>query len=284
MKAGYVQFSPVLGDSQENRARIERLVAEAAGADLVVLPELCNSGYRFASREEALAASEPADGPFTGFLVSLCARHRMFIVSGLCERDGERLYNSAVLVSPSGRLGLYRKMHLFMDEKDLFTPGDLGFPVFDLGAERCRIGILICFDWQFPEVWRIYALKGADLICHPSNLVLPGKAQSAVPVHAMLNRIYVVLANRTGRERDLEFTGRSLVASPSGEVMAQGPAEADEVRIVEFDPAKARDKLVTPRNDLLADRRPEFYGAIVGREGSAQSITGREDPEPSGAA
>jgi len=278
VRVGFAQFRPALGDLEANREAVERLAREAAGADLLVLPELASSGYAFASPEEARTSAEPVpDGPFTRLLVELARRYRLFLAAGVCEEAGGRLYNSAVLVGPDGLVGLYRKVHLFWNEKDLFAPGDLGFPVFDLraadlGPERggwtCRTGLLICFDWQFPEAWRVLALRGADLVCHPSNLVLPGLAQRAVPVQAMLNRVWTVLANRYGQERDLLFTGRSLVITPRGETAAEGPTEGDAVRIVEIDPAAARDKLVTPRNDLIRDRRPEFYGLLRGEEPS----------------
>jgi predicted amidohydrolase len=299
MRIACAQFQPVLGDLRANRKQVERQAAEAAGADLLVFPELASSGYAFASREEAMAAAEPArDGPFAQLLVDLARRHRMFLVAGLCERDGERLYNTAILAGPDGVRGLYRKAHLFWDEKDIFEPGNTGLPVFEVSASdlvasdlaardlsgrdvaargpatsglgpnrgewSCRVGILICFDWQFPEAWRVLALKGADLVCHPSNLVLPGLAQRAVPLHAMMNRVFVVLANRYGTERHLSFTGESLLVSSRGEELARAPANADAILTAEIDPAAARDKRVTPRNDLIADRRPELYGEIVG--------------------
>jgi predicted amidohydrolase len=273
MRIGYVQFSPVLAEPEANRRAVERLVALGSGAHLLVLPELCNSGYNFATRESALAAAEPfADSPFLRLLADLSRRHGVYLVGGFCEREGDRLYNTAALVGPEGPIGRYRKTHLFWNEKDLFQPGDLGFPVYDLdlgllsrpGAKgRCRVGLLICFDWQFPEVWRILALRGVQIACHPSNLVLPGKAQRAVPLHAMLNRMFVVTTNRTGREGNLSFTGCSIIVSPEGEVLSQGGAAEDEVRTVEVDPAQANNKAVTPRNDLLADRRPELYTDLI---------------------
>ena len=259
MRIGTIQFAPVLGDLEENRTRVRRLVGEAPEADLLVLPELCNSGYNFASRDDARACAESADdGPFVTLLRELAARRNCALVSGLCERGPEdQLFNSSLLVRPDGSVGLYRKLHLFLNEKDLFTPGDLGLPVFDCGA--VKIGMLICFDWQFPEAWRVLALRGADIVCHPSNLVLPGLAQRSIPVHAMLNRLFVVTANRTGAERELEFTGRSVIVSSRGAVLHEASETQASTDVVEIDPQLARDKSVTPRNDLLADRRPEFY-------------------------
>lgn len=257
MRIGYVQMEPRVGQAEENRDRVRRAVAAAPEADLLVLPELANSGYRFQSREESRRLAEPADGPFVTLLRQLAAERGTALVSGFAERDGDLLYNSAILVRPDGSAGLYRKLHLFLDEKDHFAPGNLGLPVFPLG--QARVGLLVCFDWQFPEVWRTLALRGADIVCHPSNLVLPGLAQSAVPVHALLNRLFVVTANRIGREHDLTFTGRSMVVGPRGQVLAEAAADREEARVIEIDPCAARDKSVTPRNDLLADRRPEHY-------------------------
>jgi predicted amidohydrolase len=273
MRIGYVQFSPVLGDLEANRLAVASLVGQAENADLLVLPELCNSGYRFRSRDEAMEAAEPVpSGPFVRHLTQLSAQHRLVLVAGLLEKAGVDLYNSAVVVGPSGLIGHYRKAHLFWDEKDIFRPGNTGFSVFDLEPARLfpsasgptvRIGVLICFDWQFPEAWRVLALKGAQIVCHPSNLILPGKAQSAVPVLAMLNRIFTVTANRIGRERDLAFTGRSFMAAPSGEILAEASADREEVRVIECDPREALNKEITPRNDLLGDRRPELYTELL---------------------
>jgi predicted amidohydrolase len=262
MKIGFMQFAPALADVRATMQKIDRLIGQAGGADLLVLPELCNSGYNFESAEQAwVSAEEIKGGVFVAYLESLCRAHGFYLVSGLNERDGDRLYNSAVLVGPQGYVGRYRKLHLFMKEKDFFEPGDGGLPVFDLGP--CRLGMLVCFDWIFPEAWRILALKGADVICHPSNLVLPGLAQRAVPIHALTNRVYVVTANRIGTERGLTFTGLSTIANPRGEVQIQASPAGEEVCLADVDVRLARDKDITPRNNLLADRRPEVYTLLV---------------------
>ena len=255
-------MEPRVGESEANRERVRTAVLAAPEADLLVLPELANSGYHFESQGQSAQLAEPVDGPFVALLRELARARNLTLVSGLAERDGSTLYNSAVLVRPDGSTELYRKLHLFLNEKDHFAPGNLGLPVFQVGA--ARIGLLICFDWQFPEAWRTLALRGADIVCHPSNLVLPGLAQRAIPVHALLNRLYVVTANRIGTESGLTFTGRSILVGPRGELLAEAPEASEETRVVEIDPFLARDKSVTPRNDLLADRRPEHYDC--GRE------------------
>jgi predicted amidohydrolase len=264
MKIGFVQFSPTLGDFASTMQDLDGLSGTFATADLVVLPELCNSGYNFVSIEQARSLAEDAQtGAFVHYLLSLCQRHDQYIVAGINERDGEtgKLYNTAVLIGPEGTIGRYRKLHLFLNEKDIFQPGDLGLPVFDLGV--CKVGMLICFDWIFPEAWRVLALKGADLICHPANLVIPGLAQRALPVHAVMNRIFVATANRTGQEGSLKFTGMSTIAGPTGEVLAQASETDTAVRVVDIDVSLAKDKMITPRNHVLADRRPEAYADLL---------------------
>ncbi len=262
MRIGFAQIEPRIGEPELNRERALEAVQQARHADLLVLPELCNSGYRFESSSQARDLAEDVNGPFVQSLAGASREYGTTLVAGFCEKAEEGLFNSAVLVTPNGRIGLYRKLHLFLDEKDHFLPGDLGLPVFEVpdGSDgTVRIGMLICFDWQFPESWRTLALREADIVCHPSNLVLPGLAQRCVPVHALLNRLFVVTSNRVGAESDLTFTGGSLVAAPKGEVLAHAPESEVEVTVVEVDPKAARDKSVTARNDLLADRRPEMY-------------------------
>jgi predicted amidohydrolase len=258
MKIGYLQLAPVLGDVEQNINNIDRLLPQAKGAELLVLPELSNSGYRFESRQQAYELSETVNGSrFVDFIESKCRESGMHIVVGVNEREGEMLYNTAVLVGPGGLVGKYRKMHLFMDEKDIFEPGDLGFPIFDVGVYR--VGMLICFDWVFPEAWRVLALKGADIICHPSNLVIPGLCQKALPVHAVCNRVFVITANRIGTEGDLTFTGLSTVAAPNSDILVQASPDREEVGLVDIDITQARNKQVTPRNHVFDDRRVAEY-------------------------
>jgi predicted amidohydrolase len=258
MKIATVQFAPVLGNRDATVARLRQLLVQAAAADLVVLPELANSGYAFASREEAWLLSERVDESyFLSFLGEECRKHRFAVVTGLNERSGDKLFNSAVLLDGEGVLGTYRKAHLFLNEKDFFEPGDMGFPVFSWG--EIRVGMLICFDWVFPEAWRIMGLKGADIVCHPSNLVLPGLAQRTVPAHAVTNRYFIALANRTGQERELTFTGNSLICGTRGEILAEADARSEQVVMTTIDPLQARDKSLTQRNNWLSDRRPGLY-------------------------
>jgi len=261
-EVGFVQIAPILGRRDETIGRIEQIITGRVLPKILVFPELCNSGYNFADAEQARQTSETVtDSPFLEYLSGLCRKSGGYIVTGLNERDGDCIYNTAVLLGSDGPIGKYRKLHLFLNEKDYFQPGNLGLPVFDLGF--CKLGMLICFDWIFPEAWRVLALKGADLICHPSNLVLPGLAQRGVGVHAMINRMYVILANRTGSEGDLSFTGRSLVADPQGSILVAADDTQEGLFTTEIDIEAARNKAVTARNDVLADRRPSEYRMLI---------------------
>ena len=261
IKAGFIQFSPVLGDLKSNMENLSRLIDRAAKADLVVIPELANSGYNFKNREQAFNLAEEAENSeFINFLVEKAREFNLHIVSGFNEKEGKKLFNTSVLVNPNGIIGKYRKIHLFMNEFDIFEKGNLGLPVFDLGF--CKMGMLVCFDWIFPEVWRILALKGADLICHPSNLVLP-YAQQAVPVHGMINKYFIVTANRYGTERGVTFSGNSFISNPIGQTLVSAKANDDSVEIVEMDISKSRNKMITDRNHALNDRFPQEYGELV---------------------
>jgi len=262
MKAGFIQFNPVFGDIEGNIRRAVSLM-EGAEAEVMVLPELFNTGYLITSKEEAFDLSEPVPGGRTTEALCAVARKKnAHIVAGLNERQGDALFNSAVVVAPSGYLGTYRKIHLFYEEKRWFQPGDLGFPVYDIGF--CRIGVMICFDWFFPEAMRTLALKGADLVCHPVNLVLPF-CQDAMITRCLENRLFAVTANRTGEERRngkvCRYTGRSQITGPGATVLCRAGAETEEVGMAEIDVSLARDKNLNPYNHALLDRRKEFYGS-----------------------
>jgi len=262
MRIGFVQMAPKLGDETANITKIDHLLADIDIPELLVLPELCNSGYNFANAGQARElATTVENSTFLAHLGEITRRRGCHIVTGFNELDNGLLYNSAVLLGPGGIVGKYRKLHLFLNEKDYFQPGNLGLPVFDLGC--CRIGLMICFDWIFPEAWRVLALKGADIICHPSNLILPSLAQNGVQVHAVINRMFVILANRVGVERNLEFTGCSRIVDPRGKLLCQALKHEEMVVMTEIDIAQARDKQVTPRNHVLADRRPEEYQLLT---------------------
>ncbi|MCX5836162.1 MAG: acyltransferase [Deltaproteobacteria bacterium] len=260
MKAAFIQFNPVFGEIEDNIKKALTLI-ERTGAEIIVLPELFNTGYLITSKEEAFDLSEPLPGGKTTEALSAMAREKnAHIVAGLIERQGENLFNSAVVIAPSGYLGKYRKIHLFNEEKLWFQPGDLGFHVFDIGI--CRIGVMVCFDWFFPESMRTLALKGADVICHSANLVLPF-CQDAMITRCLENRVFAVTANRTGQEnrngKSCHYTGRSQITDPNARILYRAGAETDEIGIAEIDVNLSRDKNLNRYNHVFLDRREDFY-------------------------
>ncbi len=261
MRVGYVQYDPVFGDVTRNLDTVVSRL-DQADCELMVLPELFASGYQFISQEEVHALAEPVpDGPTTRRLVDVARRRRMWIVAGLPERTGAACYNSAVVVGPSGFLSCYRKTHLFFEETIFFQPGDTGFQVWDIGP--AKIGVMICFDWYYPESARTLALKGADIICHPSNLVLP-HCPDSMPVRCLENRVFAITTNRIGTEArggkdPLTFIGNSEIVTPQGQILHRAPRDQEELTILDINPTEARTKTLTLYNDLLKDRRPSLY-------------------------
>ena len=260
-----VQTSPQLLDVAANLGACEGAVLEA-DADLVVLPELFATGYFFESTAQARSVAESVpDGPTTQRLAAWARQTGSTLVAGLVERDGGRLYNSAVVVTPNGWLGTYRKVHLYYQETLHFAPGEGGFEVWtvtDRQRRPYRLGVMVCFDWFFPESARTLALRGADVIAHPSNLVLP-HCPSAMPIRALENGVFTATANRVGTESNggesLTFVGQSLICSPGAEVLAAAPREGEAAIRATVDVAAAREPRLNRYNDRRADRRPGLY-------------------------
>jgi len=265
-----VQMCPEVGAKVRNVAHSIELIeqAYACGANLIVLPELCNSGYVFESREEAFALSEAlADGDTIGQWSTLAARLGVTLVAGYAERDGDTLYNSAAVIGPRGVLGGYRKMHLWGDEHLFFEPGNLGMPVFH--TPFGRVACAICYDIWFPEVFRMAAARGADILCVPTNWVpmpaqpaeLPAMANLLAMGGAHSNGLFVAAADRVGVERDQPFLGRSLIVDSQG-WPAAGPASPtdEEILVASVNLADARrHRQLNAFNHVLRDRRPDIY-------------------------
>lgn len=264
MKIGYLQYHVAFGDFDANAARVRQLCAQAGPCDLLVLPELAFSGYDFVDAAETAQHAEPAgDGPAAALLRELASQYDTAIVAGYAERTPGGCYNACLCVQQDGTFHNYRKLHLFNREQSLFLPGDAPAPVIRL--PQARIGLMICFDWFFPEHARSLALRGAEILVHPANLVLPW-AQRAMFARCIENRVFAVTANRTGTEeragRSLTFTGGSQIMSPRGELLAQSNADDDAAVVIDIDPAPARDKTIAELNDLFRDRRPDMYPGL----------------------
>ena len=270
-----IQMRPEVGNKAGNMRRSLELVAEAAarGASLIVLPELANTGYAFASRDEAFQLAEPVEGgESVGQWLEAARRLRVHLVAGMAERCGAKLFNSAVMLGPQGLLGTYRKLHLWSDERVFFEEGDAGLPV--MHTPLGRIGTLICYDGWFPEAYRLLAAQGADIVCMPTNWVpMPGQpadrhamATTLAMANAHANGVAIVCANRIGTERGQEFIGQSLIVGSDGWPLA-GPASGNEEEILTARinlRATRRARQLTAFNHVLRDRRSDVYYLMPG--------------------
>lgn len=272
-----IQFEPLLGQVDRNRSKLVELVQQALDHDakLIVAPEACISGYVFNNRQEAAECAEPLpDGPTVEALSALANSSGGYIVTGLIEKEDGLLYNTAVLIGPQGFIGKYRKTHLWDVDKTLYEPGD-AFPVFSLPFGR--LAMSICYDGWFPEVNRIYAAQGADILCHPTNwVVVPGLAEPANPAwvfgaaaQAACNGLIVVCADRIGTERGVTFGGHSCVCGLPGVIGGPASFDQEEVLSAQINVIDARRKQVSAWNHLLKDRRTDLYDALLGYDGQA---------------
>ena len=262
------QLAPRIGNLDANRELSLNAIAAAVQdrADVIVLPELMTSGYVFESAQEAASIAIGAGDPLLREWGTAASRGDAVVIGGFCERgeDG-RIYNSAAVVDGSGVIGVYRKVHLWDREKLWFTPGDAPPRVFDTRAGR--IGVIVCYDLEFPEMTRTLALAGAELIAVPTNWPLVARPEGERPPEvtiamaaARINRVSIACCDRVGTERGEEWTGGTSIVDENGWVLAsqtgKGPARAL------LDLTKSHDKSLTRLADVFGDRRPEFYGAV----------------------
>ena len=256
MKVSFVQMQIGMLDIKKNVENAIKLMRKS-NADLIVLPELFNTGYNFKSNKEVLEVSEEIpEGYTTSKLKEFSKEKNVTIVYGLAEKTEKGLFNSLAVVSKGNYIGKYRKIHLFYEEKDFFLPGDLGFKLFEV--DGVKLGVMICFDWFFPESTRTLSLMGADIICHPANLVMP-YCPEAMKTISLQNRVFVITSNRVGEERGLKFIGQSQITGPDGNIIFRASEEKEEIIEIDIDPFKARDKNVNIKNNIFRDRKPEFY-------------------------
>ncbi|QKG64272.1 carbon-nitrogen hydrolase [Pseudomonas sp. B14-6] len=267
------QVAPKIGDLAYNRTLTERAIRSAAlqGAQVVVLPELVQSGYLFADCDEALSLSETTDGPALRLWTALAKELNVVVVGGFCERlQGDALANSAAMIDPQGLRAVYRKAHLWDAESEIFSPGNDAPPVVE--TVHGRIGMLICYDLEFPEWVRLPALAGAELLCAPVNWPdgpRPPTERPAevvrVQANASVNRMFIAACDRHGHERGVGWVQGSVIVDADGYPLA-GPAEqgGEQILLATLNLAEARNKRISARNDLHRDRRLGLYG--VGEE------------------
>jgi predicted amidohydrolase len=258
VRVAVVQTNPIFGEVKKNIQDALDLM-KTVKADLYVLPELFNTGYNFIDQKESTALAEEADGMTCKMLCEFTKKLICYIAYGFVEK-ADTIYNSSSLIGPEGFIGLYRKVHLFYRENILFTPGNLGFPVFDLPFGK--IGMMICFDWLYPESTRSLALKGAQLIAHPSNLVLPYCPDGMV-TRALENKVFTATADRVGEENrsgvDLKFIGTSEIVAPDGKILCRLGKSEPAIGVADIDFSLADKKQINEYNHLLKGRRPDQY-------------------------
>lgn len=266
------QLALAVGDPAANRSKVRAAIREAAaaGARVVVLPELANTGYMFADAEALAAAAEPVNGPTVTEWMELARELTLVIAAGFAERGDDGIsYNSAVLVDETGLRARYRKAHLWNREKaDLFTPGSDLPPVIDTAVGR--IGLMICYDLEFPEWVRTVALDGAELLCAPVNWPLDPAPEGERPTEilkvqagATINRMFIAVADRVGAESGQEWLGGTVIVGADGFPLTTIQLGTETMVLATIDLADARDKATSERNNVQTDRRPELYSTVT---------------------
>ena len=264
MRIGYYQFRPSFGKVRQNVKKVINALQEVK-ADLIVLPELAFTGYHFLNRNELKTlAEDPEKSSTVEALVELCQKNNIHLVTGFAEKNKDKIFNSALLIGPGGIEHTYRKLHLFNEEKNYFDEGDVPLQVNIVND--VKVGMLVCFDWAFPETMRALTLQGAEVIAHPSNLVL-AFCQEAMITRCLENRVFAITTNRFGSDKrphgELKFTGKSQIVGPGGVLINRAASQREALYVTEIDPAQSQNKNITILNDLIADRRPEYYQDLM---------------------
>jgi len=263
------QLAPTIADLSANEemsiAAVRRSVAD--GARLIVMPELTLSGYMLASPEEVRAVAITAEHPVFAAWADAVSEIDGVVVGGFAELDDGLVYNSVAVVDGTGVLAVYRKTHLWDAEKLIFTPGSIVPPIVETSLGR--LGVLICYDLEFPELTRSVALRGADLIVVPTNWPLESCPEGERPPEvtiamaaAHINHVGIVCCDRSGTERGQRWNQGTCIINEQGWIIAATPHKSGTA-IAELDVHLSRDKTITDLCDAFADRRPELYGAVV---------------------
>ena len=260
-----LQYSPLFGELNEN---IRDLLAQidSISADLLVLPELCMSGYSFLTREEAIQMASKSE-EVAALFSPWCKNNNGVLVGGFVEKTNDHIYNSSIIVYPDGSWDTYRKTHLFYKEKLCFDRGNTGFKVFKHPVIDLKFGVMICYDWRFPEAARTMALAGADVIVVPANLI-SNAWEKGLPARALENFVYLCLSNRAGHEirkleddtqQVLDFTGNSKIYDPRGEVISSINGTESGVIYASMNVMFARNKQLNEYNHIFEDRQKLYY-------------------------
>ncbi len=263
MRVGFLQLRPKFGAVKKNVKKAVTLLGRVQDAT-IVLPELFNTGYLFKNKEELSSMAEKIPGGYTtSEMRKIAKKNNLNLIFGIAQKASRKYYNSSVFVSSKGKVVYYRKVHLFDREKLYFTRGK-SLKVISSG--QAKLGMMVCFDWLFPEVARVLSLKGARILCHPSNLVLP-YGQEAMKTRCIENGVFAITANRVGKEKrgniSLSFTGGSRIINPKGEVLIYAGERSESLKVTEIDIEEADDKNITANNHIFEDRYTSVYSPIL---------------------
>jgi len=263
-KIAFCQYNVSFSNPEKNYLIVETLLQDIS-ADIIVLPELFNSGYFFVNKNEVEALAEKMGGETVRFLKGLSKKKNCFIYGGYPEKADEGIYNSSAFIGYDGTEIYYRKAHLFFEEKKFFLPGNSPLKSHAIklkNGNTVKVGLMICFDWFFPETARTLALDGAQILLHCANLVMP-YCPDAMVTRCLENRVFSVTCNRIGSEvrecKSLTYIGRSRIISPAGEVLGEADSFNNKVCVVEIDASIAENKQLNPMNNLFEDRRTDLY-------------------------
>lgn len=265
VQLAFCQFDVQLGNRKKNYEKVEELLKKT-NADIIVLPELFTSGYHFSGQSEVDAAAEYAGKETAQFLLTLAKKKSCFIFAGFPEKTDSGVYNSSILAGYDGTEVYYRKAHLFGEEKKYFLPGNSPLEPVELHlktGKTVRAGLMICFDWFFPETARTLALKGAQVLLHTANLVMP-YCPDAMVTRCLENQVFSVTCNRIGKEtcgdKTLVYIGRSRIINPKGVVLAEGGTDTEEIQTATIENVNIADnKNLNSHNHIFHERRTDLY-------------------------
>lgn len=261
-KVAAIQTYSELDRAKLNLDGILRNIRKAAGngAKLIVFPECMNAGYVWRDREHAVSCSDSIPGEFTDSIGKVCKELSVYVAIGLSERDGDKVYNSAALVGPNGLIGKYQKNFLFDFDPFYFTLGTTGYPVFDTPVGR--IGMFICADARIPEGARMLALKGAEILLHITNSTTHEQHEIHEPARGSENELWMVCADKAGREEGLTYPGHSQIIHPDGNIVVRGSQYDHEIIYADVDTEEVA--AVRQRADsLMRGRRPKTYKLLT---------------------
>lgn len=255
MRVGFIQFDPKFGDKEANLEKISQL-ASSVSADLLVLPEMCTTGYMVKDRKElALLAEVVPDSLTIERLQGIARQNKVCLIVGMPEIDGNKIFSTAVAVGPEGLIHKHQKSHLFLKEKILFDPGTTKIKTFQW--QGATIGLGVCYDYMFPEFWRKLALEDADLFCNPANFVFD-YGFKMMRARSIENGVFSITVNRIGEERGQGFNGGSEIVDNRGNMLKKS-GNKEKCFVIDLDLSKSRNKKWNFYNHLIKDRRIDLY-------------------------